>query len=167
MVLTILSKIGLEFYVFISTFHIIRFTSGSTWKMPSLDDFIESLKQEKTKLINMGTIKGPRAHALIVHDGSQKYHKSKDKDKWKSHAHTKKEGYTKTFIDASRSKRRKGKKMREMHTLSQRIPFRICMHAKKNSSDVSDTSTKKPWRLHPRGCQEEEARRFEFQERQF
>ena len=87
MVLTILSKIGSEFSVFVSTFHTIRFAFGATWKMPSLEDFIESLTQEKTKLINMGTIKGPRVHALNMHDGSQKYHKSKDKYKWKSRAH--------------------------------------------------------------------------------
>jgi hypothetical protein len=43
MVLTILSKLGPKFSVFISTFHTIRFTSGSTWKMPSLEEFIESL----------------------------------------------------------------------------------------------------------------------------
>jgi hypothetical protein len=81
MVLTILSKIGPEFSIFISTFHSVRFTSRSTWKMPSLEYFIESLTQEKTKLINMSTIKGPRVHALTVHDGSQKYHKSKAKYK--------------------------------------------------------------------------------------
>ena len=69
MVLTILSKLGPEFFVFVSTFHIVRFASGATWKMPSLEDFIESLTQEQTKLINMGTIKGPRAHILTMHDG--------------------------------------------------------------------------------------------------
>jgi hypothetical protein len=58
----------------------------------------------------MGTIKGPRAHALIVHDGSHKYHKFKDKDKSKSHAHPKKEGYKKPFIDVSGSKGEKGRK---------------------------------------------------------
>jgi hypothetical protein len=73
MVLTIPSKIGPEFFVFISTFHTIIFASGATWNMPSLEDFIESLTQEKTKLINMGTIKGPRVHTLIVHDGRHKY----------------------------------------------------------------------------------------------
>jgi hypothetical protein len=78
--------------------------------MPSLEEFIESLTQEQTKLINMGTIKGPRAHALTVHDGSHKYHKSKDKDKRKSHAHLKKEGCTKPFTDASGSKGEKGRK---------------------------------------------------------
>jgi hypothetical protein len=110
MVLTILSKLGPEFSVFVSTFHTIRFTSGSTWKMPSLEEFIESLTQEQTKLINMGTIKGPRVHTLIVHDGNHKYQKYKDKYKRKSHPHTKKEGHTKPFTDASRSKGEKGRK---------------------------------------------------------
>jgi hypothetical protein len=110
MVLIILSKIGPEFSVFVSTFHTIRFSSRATWKMPSLEEFIESMTQEQTKLINMGTIKGPRVHALIVHDGIHKYHKSKDKYKQKYHAHLKKEGYTKPFIDASGSKGEKGRK---------------------------------------------------------
>jgi hypothetical protein len=110
MVLTILSKLGPELYVFVSTLHTIKFTSRATWKMPSLEKFIKSQTQEKTKLINMGTIRGPRVHALTVHDGRQKYHKSKDKYKWKAHAHPKKEGHTKPFTDASRSKGEKGRK---------------------------------------------------------
>jgi hypothetical protein len=110
MVLTILSKLGPELFVFISTFHSIRLSSRATWKMPSLEDFIESLTQEQTKLINMGTIKGPRVHALTVHDVSHKYQKSKYKYKWKAHAHSKKEGYIKPFTDASRSKGEKGRK---------------------------------------------------------
>jgi hypothetical protein len=110
MVLTILSKLGPELFVFVSTFHYLRFTFGATWKIPSLEDFIKSLTQKKTKLINMGTIKGPRAHALTMKYGSQKYHKSKDKYKWKAHAHPKKEGYTKPFTEASRSKGEKGGK---------------------------------------------------------
>jgi hypothetical protein len=40
----------------------------------------------------MGIIKGPREHALTVHDGSHKYQKYKYKDKQKAHAHPKKEG---------------------------------------------------------------------------
>jgi hypothetical protein len=110
MVLTILFNIGHEFSAFVSTFHIVIFSSRATWKMPSLEEFIESLTQEQTKIINMGTIKGPRVHALTVHDGNHKYHKSKDKDKQKSHAHPKKEGYTKPFTDASGSKGEKGRK---------------------------------------------------------
>jgi hypothetical protein len=108
--LTILSKIGPKFSVCVSTFHTVRFSSGSTWKISSLEDFNESLTQEQTNLINMGEIKGPRAHALTVHDGIQKYQKYKDKYKQKSHAHLKKEGYTKPFTDASGSKGEKGRK---------------------------------------------------------
>jgi hypothetical protein len=36
MVLTIISKICPEFFVFVSTFHTIIFTSGATWNKPSL-----------------------------------------------------------------------------------------------------------------------------------
>jgi hypothetical protein len=108
MVLTILSKLGPEFSVSVSTFHYVRFTSVATWKMPSFEDFIESLTQEQTNLINMGKIKGPKVHALTVEDGSHQYQKSKYKDKRKAHAHPKKEEYTKPFTDASRSKGVKG-----------------------------------------------------------
>jgi hypothetical protein len=109
-VLTILSKIGPELFLFMSTFHSVIFASIATWKMPSLEDFIESLTQEQTKLVNMGKIKGPKAHALTVQYGSHKYHKYKDKDKRKYHAHPKKGGYTKPFTNASRSKGEKGRK---------------------------------------------------------
>jgi hypothetical protein len=110
MVLTIISKLGPKLFVFISTFHYIRFTSGATWKIPSLEDFIESLTQEQTKLINMGKIKGPKAHALTMLYGIHKYHKSKYKYKRKAHVHLKKEGYTKPFTDAFGSKGEKGRK---------------------------------------------------------
>jgi hypothetical protein len=36
LVLTILSKLGTELSIFVSTFHTVRFASGATWKMPSL-----------------------------------------------------------------------------------------------------------------------------------
>jgi hypothetical protein len=59
----------------------------------------------------MGKIKGPKGHALTVQDGSShQYQKSKDKDKRKTHANPKKEGYSKPFNDASRSKGGKGRK---------------------------------------------------------
>jgi hypothetical protein len=40
MVLTILSKLGPKFSIFVSTFHYVRFSSRATWKMPSLEEFI-------------------------------------------------------------------------------------------------------------------------------
>jgi hypothetical protein len=59
----------------------------------------------------MGKIKGPKVHALNVQGGSfHQYKKSKDKDKRKSHANLKKEGYSKPFNDASGSKGGKGRK---------------------------------------------------------
>jgi hypothetical protein len=62
MVLTILSKLGHEFSIFVSTFHTVIFASGATWKMPSLEEFIESLTQEQTKLINMGMQSKAQGH---------------------------------------------------------------------------------------------------------
>jgi hypothetical protein len=70
MVLTILSKLGTEFLVFISTFHSVTFSSGAIWNMPSLEEFIESLTQEQSKIINMEKIKAPKVHELTVKYGS-------------------------------------------------------------------------------------------------
>ena len=47
---------GLEFSVFVSTFHSGKLTLRN-WKMPSLEKFMESLTQEKEKLVQMGSIK--------------------------------------------------------------------------------------------------------------
>jgi hypothetical protein len=79
--------------------------------MPSLEAFIEFLTQEQNKLINMGKIKSPKAHALTMQDGSgHQYQKYKDKDKRKAHVNPKKEGYSKPFSDASGSKGGEGRK---------------------------------------------------------
>jgi hypothetical protein len=78
MVLIILSKLGPEFFMFVSRFHSVKFSSGATWRMPYLENFIESLIKEKTKIINMGKIKGPKVHALIVQYRSHQYQKYKD-----------------------------------------------------------------------------------------
>jgi hypothetical protein len=94
----------------------VKFTSRATWKMPSLEEFIESLTQEQTKLINMGKIKGPKEHALTVQDGNHQYQKYKYKDKRKSHANPKKEGYSKPFTDASDPKVEREEKGRNAHT---------------------------------------------------
>ena len=111
MVLSILSKLGPEYFVFVSMFHSVRITSSKNWTMPTLNSFIESLTREQDKLISMGKIKGSKAHALDVHDGSHNpKHRYKFKDKGKAHENPKKEGNTKPFNDSSRSKGEKGKK---------------------------------------------------------
>jgi hypothetical protein len=62
----------------------------------------------------MGIIKGPKAHALVVHDGNNSQNpKSKRKGKEKVHEDPKKEGYSKPFNDSFRfegGKSKKGKK---------------------------------------------------------
>jgi hypothetical protein len=115
----------------------------------------------------MGTIKGPRVHALTVHDGSHKYQKSKDKDKHKSHAHLKKEGYTKPFTDASRSKGEKGRKGEKctyyhkgFHSESACMKKQIDLMSQIiQQNDLGDRI--------PEGAKKKQARRYEFQERQF
>jgi hypothetical protein len=84
--------------------------------MPSLEEFIESLTQEKTKLINMGKIKGPKAHELIVQDGSHQYQKYKDKYKRKTRANMKKEGYSNPSSMPPDPKVEREEKGRNAHT---------------------------------------------------
>jgi hypothetical protein len=69
LILTILAKIGPEYAVYVSNFHSSRCLFGIIWKMPTLAQFMESLTQENTKLIQMGLIKYPKAHALTMHNG--------------------------------------------------------------------------------------------------
>ena len=54
-VLSILNKLGYEYSVFISTFH-SKIASILNWKMTSVDMFVESLIQEKDKLVQMGML---------------------------------------------------------------------------------------------------------------
>ena len=49
-VLSILNKLGPEYYVFVSIFHSKR-ESFHDWKVPSLDSFSESLIKEQDKLM--------------------------------------------------------------------------------------------------------------------
>jgi hypothetical protein len=69
LILTILARLGLEYVVYVSTFHSGRYLLGTKWKMPTMEHFIDSLTHEKEKLIQMGLIRDPKAHALTMHDG--------------------------------------------------------------------------------------------------
>ena len=67
MILSILSKLGPEYSIFVSTFHTTRL-DVSYWKMPCLWTLFDSLTKDKEKLIDMGDIryfKG-KDHALMV-----------------------------------------------------------------------------------------------------
>ena len=77
-----MSNLGPEYSVFVSTFHLVRLATGKSYNMPSLKEFMESLIFEQDKLIGMGKIKPPKAHALVVHDGSHnKSHRSDSNQK--------------------------------------------------------------------------------------
>ena len=67
LILSILSKLGPEYLVFVSTFHATRI-SISNWKIPSLSTLFDSLTKEKDKLIHMGDLRYSKRkdHALIV-----------------------------------------------------------------------------------------------------
>jgi hypothetical protein len=69
LILTILSKLGPEYVVYVSNFHSGRCLFGTNWKIPMLAQFIESLTKDHTKLIQMGLMKYLKAHALTMHDG--------------------------------------------------------------------------------------------------
>jgi hypothetical protein len=97
MILSIFSKLGLEYAIFVYTFHITRFTSGETKKIPSLDLFIESLMHEIDKFIKMGAIKSSKAHALTAHERNKSNLKTKQKGKGKKYLKQRKDPNFKAF----------------------------------------------------------------------
>ena len=50
LILAILSKLGANYSIFVSTFHVGKLTTPG-WKMPSLNAFIESLTSKHDKLV--------------------------------------------------------------------------------------------------------------------
>ena len=72
---SILSKLGADYLVFVSTFHAGKLTTP-VWKMPTLNAFIESLS-EHDKLVHMGIIRS--SHDQALHVSGPKYLKGKGK----------------------------------------------------------------------------------------
>ena len=54
--MSILSNLGPDYSVFVSTFHSSKLTIRN-WRMLDLEDFMEALTQEQEKMVQMGTIK--------------------------------------------------------------------------------------------------------------
>ena len=65
LILAILSKLGFDYSVFVSTFHARKLTTPG-WQMPSLNAFIESLTSEHDKLVQMGIIRSSRDQSLYA-----------------------------------------------------------------------------------------------------
>ena len=55
LILAILSKLGVDYSIFVSTFRAGNLTTPG-WNMPTLNAFIESLTNEHDKLVQMGII---------------------------------------------------------------------------------------------------------------
>ena len=82
LVLSILSKLGSKFSVFVSNFHYGRLITLN-WQMTSLDSFTESVIQEQDKLIQMGALKASPNQSLLAGETSiaqsRRKHKGKEK----------------------------------------------------------------------------------------
>ena len=63
LILTILSKLGADYSLFDSTFHVGNLTTPG-WNIPVLNAFIESLTSEHDKLVQMGIIRSSHDQAL-------------------------------------------------------------------------------------------------------
>ena len=83
LILDILSKLGSNYLVFVSTFHTGKITTPN-WKMPSLDAFIKTLTNEHDKLVQMGILISSKDQSLFAlgpkySKGKGKQNNSKDK----------------------------------------------------------------------------------------
>ena len=78
LILAILSKLGADYSLFVSTFHSMNLSTPN-WKIPTLNS-IESLTQEHDKLIQMGIIRSSRDQALVAGGPKVANYKGKQKD---------------------------------------------------------------------------------------
>ena len=68
-VISVHSKLGSEYFFFMSTFHSRR-ASIPNWNIPSLDGFTDSLIQENDKLVQMGVFQTSKNQALLMSDST-------------------------------------------------------------------------------------------------
>eukprot|EP00253_Pinus_taeda_P029701 PITA_29701 len=109
LILSILSKLGLEYSVFVSSFQASKLTQEK-WKMPPLNDFIEAFTQEQANLFQMGAIKHSKNQALAATDAPKSSGRDKQKGKGKFNE-SKKE---RLIQSSKRSSLPKGKKKKEI-----------------------------------------------------
>ena len=64
LILAILSKLGAEYLVFVSTFHVGKLTTPG-WKIPTLNAFIESLTSEHDNLLEQSPAATRKAAILV------------------------------------------------------------------------------------------------------
>ena len=59
LILSIISNLREDYYVFVSTFHTGKLTIPN-WNIPTLNAFIESLTNEHDKLVQMGSMRSSK-----------------------------------------------------------------------------------------------------------
>jgi hypothetical protein len=113
LILSILSKLGPEYSVFVSSFQASKLTQEK-WKMPPLNDFIVELTQEKAKLVQMGAIKHSNNQALVATNAP----KSSGKDKKKGTGKFPESKKERSAQSSDNSSKPKGKKKKEIKLCS-------------------------------------------------
>ena len=104
--LSVLSKLGSDYPIFVSTFHSGR-ASIPNWKMPSLDAFAEFLIQEHDKLVQRGVIQTSKNQALLVTYLNNVQERGKHKEREKKNTDSNPKENQEYFDGASSSKKKK------------------------------------------------------------
>ena len=110
LILSILSKLGPEYFIFVSTFHTEQHTILN-WKMSTLNAFIESLTNEHDKILQMGILISSRDQTLFT-EGPKSLNSKGKKKKEKTKFDPPKQKEKKQQLDepsGSRKKKKKGK----------------------------------------------------------
>ena len=100
---------GPEYSVFVSMFHATKLVVRN-WSMPSLDVFIDSLTQEKVKLIQMGTLNTSKDHVLAALENNNFKSKGKLKVKEKKPKSDSEDEGSYSIDEGLNSKRRETRK---------------------------------------------------------
>ena len=115
-VMSMLRKIGSEYFIFVSTFH-SKIASIPNWKIPSLYGFVDSLIQEKDKLVQMGVLQTSKNQALLMSDSTNAKDKGKHKGKEPKASDLKPKENKNSSEGASVSKKRSFLKRLDVHTV--------------------------------------------------
>jgi hypothetical protein len=108
LILSILSKLGPEYFAFVSSFQASKLTQEK-WKMPPLNDFIVALTQEKAKLVQIDAINHSKNQALAATDAPKSNGKDKEKGTGKF-PESKKERFAQSLENSSEPNGKKKKK---------------------------------------------------------
>ena len=84
MILSILSKLGLDYNIFVSTFHSTKLDLGNSYKIHTLDVFVASTLQDKDKLSQMGLQNTSKVHSLASNEGKRGIRNKKSPHKGKN-----------------------------------------------------------------------------------